>query len=278
VVVDNLCNSSLESLRRVEGIVGCNIPFFRVDVRDKKELTKVFEQYSFSGVIHFAGLKSNGESIDKPNEYYDSNVRGTSILVQVMKAFNCKTLIFSSSAVVYGNPLTTPIKESSLLTSDTPYGHSKLLIEESLQDLHVKDDSFKIAILRYFNPIGAHKSGLIGEDPNDVPSNLAPSISQVAIGKLEKLNVYGGDYNTPDGTGIRDYIHVIDLSKAHVKAFQALKNKQLFIINIGTGIGYSVLDMVKAFENVLRKKIPYQIIDRRPCDIEICFPAYYFFS
>ena len=272
LVVDNLCNSSVESLKRVERIVGCNIPFFKVDVRDKKELTKIFEQYSVDGVIHFAGLKAVGESVEKPNEYYDTNVTGTHILVEVMRAFNCKTLIFSSSAVVYGNPQKLPIKEDSPLSSTNPYGHSKLLIEEFLQDLYTEDDTYQIAILRYFNPIGAHQSGLIGEDSNDIPSNLVPYISQVAIGKLKKLNIYGGDYNTPDGTGIRDYIHVIDLSKAHVKALQSLKNnQQVLIMNLGTGIGYSVLDMVKAFEKASGRKIPYEIVDRRPGDIAICY-------
>mgnify|MGYP003974599253 CR=1 FL=1 len=271
VVVDNLCNSSLESLWHVEGLVGCKIPFFRLDICDKKELIKVFEQYSFDGVIHLAGLKCNLESLEKPNEYYDSIVRGTSILVEVMKVFNCKKLIFASSAGVYGNASKAPIKEGASINTETPYAKSKHLVEKLLQDLYAEDDSFKIGVLRFFNPIGAHISGLIGDSSNNVPSNLIPTILLVAIGKLEKLNIYGGDYNSHDGTAIRDYIHVVDVAKAHVKALKALKNNPLFVTNIGTGVGYSVLDIVKAFENTSREKIPYQIVDRRLGDIGISF-------
>ena len=272
VVVDNLCNSSLESLRRIESLLNCNIPFHKVDVRDKAALIRVFEQYSIDGVIHFAGLKAVGESVEKPIEYYDTNVGGTFVLAEVMREFNCKTFVFSSSATVYGDPHTVPIKEDFPLSVTNPYGRSKLMIEEFLQDVFVSDNSWHIALLRYFNPVGAHKSGLIGEDPNDIPNNLIPYISQVAVGKLEKLSVFGGDYDTHDGTGVRDYIHVVDLAKGHVKALQALKSKpQVLIVNLGTGNGYSVLDMVKAFEKASGKNIPYQIVDRRPGDIATCY-------
>ena len=277
VAVDNLCNSSLESLKRVEKLVGSDIPFHKVDVRDKVALTRVFEQYSIDGVIHFAGLKAVGESVEKPIEYYDTNVGGTFVLTDVMNAFNCKTFVFSSSATVYGDPNTVPIKESFPLSVTNPYGRSKLMIEEFLQDVFVADDSWYIALLRYFNPVGAHKSGLIGEDPNDIPNNLIPYISQVAAGKLAKLSVFGGDYSTPDGTGVRDYIHVVDLAKGHVKALQALQDKpQVLIVNLGTGNGSSVLDMVKAFEKASGKDVPYQIVDRRVGDIATCYadPAY----
>jgi len=272
VAVDNLCNSSIESLKRVESLVGCNIPFHEVDVRDKAALTQVFEQYSIDGVIHFAGLKAVGESVEKPIEYYDTNVGGTFILAGVMREFDCKTFVFSSSATVYGDPYTVPIKEDFPLSVTNPYGRSKLMIEEFLQDVFVADDSWHIALLRYFNPVGAHKSGLIGEDPNAIPNNLMPYISQVAVGRLAKLSVFGGDYNTPDGTGVRDYIHVVDLAKGHVKALQALKDKpQVLIVNLGTGNGYSVLDMVKTFEKASGKNIPYQIVDRRAGDIATCY-------
>ena len=277
VVVDNLLNASLESLKRLEKLADSNIPFHKVDVRDKVALTKVFEQYLFDGVIHFAGLKAVGESVERPIEYYDTNVGGTLILADVMREFDCKTVIFSSSATVYGDPHTVPVKEGFPLSVTNPYARSKLMVEEFLQDVFVADDSWRIALLRYFNPAGAHKSGLIGEDPNDIPNNLIPYISQVAVGKLEKLSIFGGDYATPDGTGVRDYIHVVDLAKGHAKALQVLKNKpQVLTVNLGTGKGYSVLDMVKAFEKASGKTIPYQIVDRRPGDIAICYadPAY----
>ena len=272
IVVDNLCNSFLEALKRVEKLSDSDIPFYKVDVRDKAALTRVFEQYSIDGVIHFAGLKSVVESVERPIEYYDTNVGGTFILTEVMREFNCKTFVFSSSATVYGDPHTLPIKEDFPLSVTNPYGRSKLMIEEFLQDVFVADDNWHMALLRYFNPVGAHKSGLIGEDTNDIPNNLIPYISQVAIGKLEKLSVFGGDYDTPDGTGVRDYIHVVDLAKGHVKALQALENKpQVLTINLGTGNGYSVLDMVKAFEKASGKDIPYQIVGRRPGDIATCY-------
>ena len=277
VVVDNLCNSSLESLKRVEKLADSSISFHKVDVRNKAALTQVFKQHSIDAVIHFAGLKAVGESVEKPIEYYDTNLGGTFILADVMREFDCKIFVFSSSATVYGDPHTLPIKEDSPLSVTNPYGRSKLMIEEFLRDVFVANNSWHIAILRYFNPIGAHKSGLIGEDPNGIPNNLIPYISQVALGKLEKLTVFGGDYDTPDGTGVRDYIHVVDVAKGHIKALQALESKpQVLTVNLGTGNGYSVLDMVKAFENVSGKDIPYQIVDRRSGDVSTCYadPTY----
>jgi len=277
VVIDNLYNSSLESLKRVEKLSNSKIPFHKVDIRDKGALTQVFEWYKIDGVIHFAGLKAVGESVEKPIEYYDTNVGGTFILAEVMRDFDCKTFVFSSSATVYGDPHTVPIKEDFPLSVTNPYGRSKLMIEEFLQDVFVADDSWHIALLRYFNPVGAHKSGLIGEDPNGMPNNLIPYISQVAAGKLEKLSVFGGDYDTPDGTGVRDYIHVVDLAKGHVKALQALENKsQVLTVNLGTGNGYTVLDMIKTFEKSSGKDVPFKIVDRRPGDIATCYadPAY----
>jgi len=277
IVVDNLCNSSLESLRRVENLTGCNIPFHKVDLRDKVELIRVFEQHSIDGVIHFAGLKAVGESMDKPIEYYNNNVGGSFVLTEIMRDFGCKIFLFSSSATVYGDPYTLPIKENFPLLATNPYGRSKLMIEEFLRDVFVTDHSWRIALLRYFNPVGAHKSGLIGEDPNETPNNLIPYISQVAAGKLEKLSIFGGDYDTSDGTGVRDYIHVVDLAKGHVKALQALENKpQVLTVNLGTGNGYSVLDIVKAFEKASGKEISYQIVERRSGDIAVCYsdPTY----
>jgi len=277
VVIDNLCNSSFESLERVKEIVGHDVAYHKVDVRNKAALTRIFQQYTIDGVIHFAGLKAVGESVQRPIEYYDTNVGGTFVLAKVMREFNCKNFVFSSSATVYGDPHTVPIREDFPLSATSPYGRSKLMIEEFLQDVFVADDSWRIALLRYFNPIGAHRSGAIGEDPNEIPNNLIPYISQVAIGKLDKLSVFGGDYDTPDGTGVRDYIHVMDLAKAHVKALQVLINKpQVLTVNLGTGIGYSVLDMVRAFEKASGKKVPYQIVGRRSGDIASCYadPSY----
>lgn len=272
VVVDNLCNASVESLRRVEQLTNANIPFEKVDIRNKNALTKVFEKYRIDSVLHFAGLKAVGESVKKPLKYYDNNVIGTMVLVQVMQQFNCKTLVFSSSATVYGNPKTVPIKENFPLSVTNPYGRSKLIIEEFLQDIFVSDNQWRIALLRYFNPIGAHKSGTIGEDSSGIPNNLMPYISQVAIGKLDKLSIFGGDYATPDGTGVRDYIHVVDLAKGHLKALQALvKKSQVLIVNLGTGSGYSVLNMVHAFEKSSGKKVPYEIVRRRVGDIDQCY-------
>ena len=272
VVLDNLCNSSLESLRRVEKLSGSNVLFYKVDIRDKAALVQIFEQHLFDGVIHFAGLKAVGESVGNPIEYYDTNVGGTFTLVEVMREFDCKVIIFSSSATVYGESPAVPIREDSPLSATNPYGRSKLMIEEFLQDVFVADNSWYIVLLRYFNPAGAHKSGLIGEDPCGIPNNLIPYILQVAAGKLDHLSVFGNDYDTPDGTGVRDYIHVVDLAKGHVKALQVLKDKpQVVVANLGTGNGYSVLDMIKAFEKFSGKTVPYKIVDRRPGDIAICY-------
>ncbi len=267
-VIDNLCNSSRESLRRIESVFKIEIPFYKADIRNKDALTEIFENHSIDGVIHFAGLKSVGESTEKPIEYYINNFVGTCTLVEVMNVFKCKNIVFSSSATVYGNPKSVPIKENFSLSATNPYGQSKLMIERFLQDLFDADSSWRIAILRYFNPVGAHKTGIIGEDPNGIPNNLMPYISQVAIGKLKQLNIFGGDYDTPDGTGIRDYIHVVDLAKGHVNAINTLKDKsQIMKINLGTGTGYSVLEMVMAFEKASGKDIPYKITDRRVGDI-----------
>ena len=276
VVYDNFSNSSKEALKRVKKITGAKVKFVKGDIRDKKALRKVFKTYSIDSVIHFAGLKAVGESVAKPLKYYDNNVVGTIKLLEVMREFDCKKIVFSSSATVYGNPESCPIDESFDVGATTnPYGTSKYMIERILEDLYISDNSFKIAILRYFNPVGAHESGLIGEDPNGIPNNLMPYISQVAVGKLKELSVFGSDYETKDGTGVRDYIHVVDLANAHVKAIKYLNsNKYLFEnskINIGTGIGYSVLDMAKAFERASGKKVSYKIVDRRAGDIASCY-------
>ncbi len=279
VVVDNLDNSSEESLRRVEQITGKKPIFYKEDIRNKAAMAKIFANEKPSSVIHFAGLKAVGESVEKPLEYYDNNVTGTLALLEVMRDAGVKTIVFSSSATVYGDPASVPIKEDFPLSATNPYGRSKLIIEDMLRDINLPDESWKIALLRYFNPVGAHESGLIGEDPNGIPNNLMPYVSQVAVGKLPKLNVFGGDYATKDGTGVRDYIHVVDLAKGHLAALKALTswrgNKPL-TVNLGTGQGYSVLDMVKAFENASGKKVPYEIVARRPGDIAECFadPAY----
>ena len=276
VVYDNFSNSSKEALKRVKKITGAKVKFVKGDIRDKKALRKVFKTYNIDSVIHFAGLKAVGESVAKPLKYYDNNVVGTIKLLEVMREFDCKKIVFSSSATVYGNPKSCPIDESFDVGATTnPYGTSKYMIERILEDLYISDNSFKIAILRYFNPVGAHESGLIGENPNGIPNNLMPYISQVAVGKLKELSVFGSDYETKDGTGVRDYIHVVDLANAHVKAIKYLNsNKYLFEnskINIGTGIGYSVLDMVKAFEKASGQKIPYKLVPRRAGDIATCY-------
>jgi UDP-glucose 4-epimerase len=272
IVVDNLSNSSIESLRRVEKITKTIIPFYKIDVNNKFELTKIFEKCKIDGVIHFAGLKAVGKSVENPIQYYNNNICGTLALIDVMNKFNCKTFVFSSSATVYGNPHTIPIKENFPLFATNPYARSKIVLENFLKDIFIADNKYKIGILRYFNPIGANKSGLIGEDPKDIPNNLIPYISQVAIGKLKKLNIFGGDYNTSDGTGVRDYIHVVDLAKGHVKVLKILHEKsQLLTVNLGTGKGYSVLEIVKAFEKASGKIIPYQIVDRRSGDIAACY-------
>jgi len=271
IVYDNLSNSSEESIKRVSKIINKNITFIKGDIRDKNRLKEVFENYKIEAVIHFAGLKAVGESVQKPLKYYDNNVCGTLKLLEVMKEYNCKKIVFSSSATVYGDPQTTPITEDFPVGNTTnPYGTSKYMIERILKDLYISDSSFKIAILRYFNPVGAHPSGMIGEDPNGIPNNLMPFITQVAVGKREYLNIFGNDYDTHDGTGVRDYIHVMDLANAHVKAIEYLNksdNIKPLIVNLGTGKGYSVLDVVKAFEKVSGKKIAYKIVNRRPGDV-----------
>jgi UDP-glucose 4-epimerase len=272
IIVDNLCNSSMESLNRLKKLVKSDIPFYNIDIRNKDKLHQVFHENNIDGVIHFAGLKSVNESIEKPIEYYDNNINGAISLIEVMKINNCKTLVFSSSASVYGNPKSLPITENFPLSATNPYGNSKLFIEAILQDLYRSDNNWRISLLRYFNPVGAHKSGLIGESPNGTPNNLMPFISQVAVGNLKKLKVFGADYETIDGTGVRDYIHVTDLAKGHIKALIFLEKKsQLLIANLGTGIGHSVLEMIEAFEKASGCEIPFEIVGRREGDIAKCF-------
>jgi len=280
IVYDNLSNSSQESLKRVEKIIGKSITFINGDIRDTQKLKEVFSSHTINSVIHFAGVKAVGQSVEQPLEYYDNNVVGTLRFLEVMKEFGCKKIVFSSSATVYGDPATTPILENFPVGGTTnPYGTSKYMIERILEDLYVSDNSFKIAILRYFNPVGAHKSGTIGENPNGIPNNLMPFITQVAVGKREYLSVFGSDYDTYDGTGVRDYIHVVDLAYGHVKAIEYLdtnENIKPLIVNLGTGTGYSVLDVVKAFEKASGKEVPYKLVDRRAGDIAKCFanPSY----
>ncbi len=272
VVVDNLCNSSEESLKRVKQITGKDITFYQVDLLDREALTRVFQKEKIEAVIHFAGLKAVGESVSKPLKYYHNNVTGTLILCDVMRSFGVKDIVFSSSATVYGNPATVPIREDFPLSVTNPYGRTKLMLEEILRDLHTADPGWNVILLRYFNPIGAHESGLIGEDPKGIPNNLAPYITQVASGKLEVLGVFGDDYDTPDGTGVRDYIHVVDLAAGHVKAIGKLKAAPgVCTYNLGTGCGYSVLDLVGAFQEACGKEIPYVVKPRRPGDIATCY-------
>lgn len=273
VIVDNLSNANRKVLKRLKEITGRDIPFYQVDIRDEKEMDKIFMENSFDCCIHFAGLKAVGESVQKPLEYYDNNIGGTLALLEVMKKHNCKNLIFSSSATVYGTPKQIPITESCPKGECTnPYGWTKSMIEQILMDLYKADSTWNIALLRYFNPIGAHPSGKIGENPNGIPNNLLPFVTQVAIGKLPCLNIYGNDYDTPDGTGVRDYIHVVDLAQGHVKALKVIQEKQgLKIYNLGTGKGCSVLDIVKAFEAETQQKLPYKLQPRRPGDIATCY-------
>ncbi|WP_045858042.1 UDP-glucose 4-epimerase GalE [Teredinibacter purpureus] len=274
VVVDNLCNSKSESLKRVEDITGKSIPFHLLDVTDKPALREVFEQYSISAAIHFAGLKAVGESNEIPLAYYHNNLGGTVALCEVMQEYGVNPLLFSSSATVYGDPASVPILENFPTSATNPYGRSKLMVEEVLRDTcKASNNTWRIALLRYFNPIGAHESGRIGEDPQGIPNNLLPFVAQVAVGKLEKLNVFGDDYPTQDGTGVRDYIHVVDLAKGHVKALQKLLGSEpcCLTYNLGTGQGYSVLEIVKAFEAASGRKVPYQISPRRTGDIAECY-------
>jgi len=275
VVVDNLINSNRESLRRVAQIIGKEIPFYQTDIRDRDGLNKIFEKHSFDCCIHFAGLKAVGESVQKPLEYYENNMSGTFVLLDVMRNHGCKNIIFSSSATVYGNPAIIPITEECPKGHCTnPYGQTKSMLEEVLTDVQKADPEWNVVLLRYFNPIGAHPSGLIGENPNGIPNNLMPYITQVAIGKRERLGIFGNDYDTPDGTGVRDYIHVVDLAKGHVCALKAIERKcGLAIYNLGTGHGYSVLDVVKAFEKVNGVSVPYTIMPRRAGDIATCYSA-----
>lgn len=273
IVVDNLCNSSQESLRRVEKITGKHVKFYEADIRDTDTLNQIFDKESVECVIHFAGLKAVGESVAKPLEYYDNNISGTLRLCDVMRNHGVKNIIFSSSATIYGEPAFIPITEGCPKGVCTnPYGWTKWMLEQILTDLHTADPEWNVVLLRYFNPIGAHKSGLIGEDPKGIPNNLMPYVAQVAIGKLECLGVFGNDYDTPDGTGVRDYIHVVDLAIGHVKALKKIQEKAgVSIYNLGTGTGYSVLDMVHAFEEASGRKVPYQIKERRAGDIASCY-------
>jgi UDP-glucose 4-epimerase len=272
VVVDNLCNSSREGLRRVEELTCKQVIFYELDLRDAAGLHAVFEEHEIEAVIHFAGLKAVGESVQKPLHYYSNNLTATLVLCEVMAAHNVKNIVFSSSATVYGDPATVPITEDFPVSATNPYGSSKLFVEQILQDLHTADASWNVGLLRYFNPVGAHVSGRIGEDPNDIPNNLMPYVAQVAVGRLKELSVFGNDYPTPDGTGVRDYIHVADLAKGHIKAIEKLRTKPgVVIYNLGTGKGYSVLDMVKAFEKASGRKVAYRIAARRPGDIAACY-------
>ena len=274
VVADNLCNASEESLKRVEKITGKKVAFYKVDVRDRAAMEKIFADEKIDWVIHFAGLKAVGESCKKPVEYYDNNLVSTLVLLEVMRNAGCKNIVFSSSATVYGDPNELPIKETTPLNPTTnPYGTSKVMQEMMLKDVYAADNGWNIVLLRYFNPVGAHESGLIGEDPKGIPNNLMPYVAQVASGKLQRIGVFGNDYPTPDGTGVRDYIHVVDLAKGHVAAIKALKTAGVHVYNLGTGHGYSVLDMIRAFEKACGKTLPYDIKPRRAGDIASCYAS-----
>ena len=277
IVYDNFSNASMESIRRVEKITDTMVTVVEGDIRDREALRRVFEEYSIDSVIHFAGLKAVGESVQQPLRYYDNNVNGTVVLCEVMADAGCRQIVFSSSATVYGDPETVPIREDFPLSATNPYGRSKLMIEEILRDLYVSDRSWQIILLRYFNPVGAHPSGLIGEDPSGIPNNLMPYITQTAVGQLSCLSVFGNDYDTPDGTGVRDYIHVVDLAEGHLKALEKLGSlDEVLAVNLGTGQGYSVLEMVQAFEQASGREVPYCIAPRRPGDIASCYadPGY----
>lgn len=274
VIVDNYYNSSPKSLARINELCGKELKFYECDIRDKAGMDKIFKENKIEAVIHFAGLKAVGESCRKPIEYYDNNIGGTLVLCDVMRQNNCKNIVFSSSATVYGMHNVSPLKETMQTGGTTnPYGTTKYMIEIILEDIFKSDNEWNVTLLRYFNPIGAHKSGRIGENPNGIPNNLMPYITQVAIGKLPELSVFGDDYDTPDGTGVRDYIHVVDLAEGHVKALDNILegNKGVQVFNLGTGHGYSVLDIVKAFEKASGKKVPYKIVARRPGDIATCY-------
>lgn len=272
VALDNFCNSSREALRRVETITGARIAVHDADVRDRQALDLILREHRIDAVIHFAGLKAVGESVAKPLMYFDNNVGGTVTLLQALADADVKRFVFSSSATVYGDPESVPIAESARLSVTNPYGRSKLMVEQILQDLVRADDAWAVGVLRYFNPAGAHPSGLIGEDPRGIPNNLTPFVAQVAAGRRERLSVFGGDYPTPDGTGIRDYIHVVDLARGHLAALAALfEQGRSFTVNLGTGKGYSVLEIVRAFEQACGRPIPYDIVARRPGDIATCY-------
>lgn len=272
IVVDNLENASSKSLQVVEKLTGKKITFYQTDILDEAGLDAIFSQHDISAVIHFAGLKAVGESTQIPLKYFTTNISGTLTLLRVMAKYQCKNIIFSSSATVYGDPHKVPITEDFPLSVTNPYGRTKLIVEEILKDLYQSDKSWNIVILRYFNPIGAHQSGELGEDPTGIPNNLVPYVTQVAVGRLERIGVFGDDYNTPDGTGIRDYIHVVDLAKGHVAALKKLAPESgLSIYNLGTGQGYSVLEVVKTMSEAVGKDIPYQILPRRAGDIAFCY-------
>ena len=274
IVYDNLSNSSTVSLDRVKEITGQSVTFIEGDIRDTERLSFAMNEHDIEAVIHFAGLKAVGESVDEPLMYYDNNVAGSVALLETMKKCGVKKIIFSSSATVYGDPASVPILEDFPISATNPYGQSKLMVEEIMRDLYTSDSSWNVSLLRYFNPVGAHKSGLIGEDPSGIPNNLMPYISGVAVGRYETLSVFGDDYATVDGTGVRDYIHVVDLAKGHVKALEAFANPEvdgLFTVNLGTGKGYSVLEMVNAFASASSKEVSYKVVNRRPGDIASCY-------
>lgn len=273
IIADNLCNSKETAVERVKKITGKNVKFYKLDLLDRESLEKVFIDENIDCVIHFAGLKAVGESVSIPLKYYHNNLTGTFVLCELMQKYGVKNLVFSSSATVYGDPVSVPISEDFSLSATNPYGKTKLMIEDILKDLHFADNTWNIALLRYFNPIGAHISGTIGEDPNGIPNNLIPYITQVAVGKHGEVQVFGNDYDTADGTGVRDYIHVVDLAKGHVKAIEKLAKDHIGIrpYNLGTGTGYSVLQMIRAFSKACGKDIPYKIVERRPGDIAACY-------
>lgn len=272
IVVDNFVNSKYESINRIKEITGKDFPFYQVDILDKSALEHVFSDNKIDAVIHFAGLKAVGESVNIPLRYYHNNLTGTLVLLELMQKYNVKSIVFSSSATVYGIPEQVPISENFPLSATNPYGRTKLMIEDILRDIYVSDHEWSIALLRYFNPVGAHHSGRIGEDPNGIPNNLMPFITQVAIGKLKELSVFGNDYPTQDGTGVRDYIHVVDLAKGHLKALESLKTSTgVNEYNLGTGSGHSVLEIIKAFEKASNRKVPYKIVDKRSGDVGICY-------
>ncbi|MGD8525400.1 MAG: UDP-glucose 4-epimerase GalE [Thioalkalispiraceae bacterium] len=272
VVVDNLCNSDPEVFNRIEQITGQRPVFIEADIADRTTLNQIFKEYPIDSVIHFAGLKAVGESVEKPLLYYKNNITGSLVLFDVMQAHGVKNIVFSSSATVYGDPHTVPIKEDFPLSVTNPYGQCKLMIENILRDIAHADPLWRVVLLRYFNPVGAHPSGMIGEDPRGIPNNLMPYVAQVAVGKLAKVNVFGGDYPTKDGTGVRDYIHVVDLAAGHLKALEFIRqNAGCNVFNLGTGTGYSVLEIIKTFEQISGKAIPFEIIERREGDIAECY-------